>query len=421
VVRQASGTKFGRGPFSLSGAMPTRDEEKHGLNPDEISDDICLAFIDGSLDYTCSACPKDCCRGMGFGGWEQGPISTLIDNHPELLPWIQSREKGFTVLGNPQSGCFFLDNNGLCRIESTSGRSAKPEVCIMFPFNQLGRVGSHLIVRPYFRCYHLEPVVPPRPGSVAGAHSAILKDLQATGMAKQRLPEIAIPASEDADVVLAREREWLAICSDALGRRRLADAAAGFSKDAAGLSDSVLSAGKLLGLTTPQKSQPRDRFDDLLLILSPIMRVDLLMLGAEGLLRATTLAQMLVRQGFTGSAAPATLADLAYFLDMVRPILLVLGRGEEPFEPLVNWQAEGTCPTLDSPEQKMAFGAMVILTGKGYGTLRALEESLSTVTGPLERMLFIRRLATLLGRMPPAAKVEAECNQKLSQFRNSRD
>jgi hypothetical protein len=419
VVRQASGTKFGRGPFSLSGAMPTRDEEKHGLNPDEISDDTCLAFIDGSLDYSCSTCPTNCCKGIGFGGIEQGPISTLIDNHPELLPWIQSREKGFIMLGTPQSGCFFLDNDGLCRIELTSGRSAKPTLCIMFPFNQLGRIGNHLIVRPYFRCYHLEPVVPPRPGSVAGTHSAILRDLQATGMAKQGLPEIAIPAGEDADAILAREREWLAICSDALGRRRLVDAAAGFSKDAAGLSDFVLRAVKLLGLTMAEERHPRDRFDDLLLILSPIMRMDLLMLGAEGLLRATTLAQMLVRQSFVGSAAPATLADLAYFLDMVRPILAVLGRGEEPFQPLVNWQPDGACPTLDSPEQKMAFGAMVILTGKGYGTLRALEEALSTVTRPVERVLFIRCLSVLLSRTRSAAKTKAERNQKLSQFRDS--
>jgi hypothetical protein len=358
---------------------------------------------------------------MGFGGRERGRFGTLIDSHPELLPWVQYREKGFAGAGNPQSGCLFLDDDGLCKIQLASGRSAKPEVCIMFPFNKLDRIGNHLIVRPYFQCKRFKPVVPPRPGSVAGTHSAILKDLRATGMAKQRLPEIRVPAGEDADMIVAREREWLATCSTALGHRRLADAVTGFSKDAAGLLDFALRSAKLLCLAVSQESHPRDRFDDLLLILSPIMRVDLLMLSGEGLLGATLLAEALVRQSFVASAAPPTPADLASFLDMMRPMLLVLGRGEEPFEPLVNRQRDRARHPLDSPDQKMAFGTMVILTGKGYGTLRALEESLSAVTKPLERVLFIRRLATLLDGMPSAAKAKAEGNQKPSQSGNSQD
>jgi len=165
----------------------------NGLNGDERLNDPYMAFIDGSLNYRCSACPDNCCRGIGFGGMEQGAIGALIDNHPELLPWIQFREHDFTMLGTPRSGCFFLENNGLCRIELASGRSAKPGLCIMFPFNRLERIGDHLVVRPFFRCSQLEAVVPRRPGSVAGSHSAILRDLHATGMAKRRLPQIPHP------------------------------------------------------------------------------------------------------------------------------------------------------------------------------------------------------------------------------------
>ena len=415
MLRQARAAKFRLRSFSLSGAMPTRDEQRHGLNPDEISDDTRLAFIDGSLDYDCSACPENCCRGMGFGGREPGAFGTLIDAHPELLPWIQYREQGLAVLGTPESGCLFLDNNGLCRIESTSGRTAKPEICIMFPFNRLGRIGSHLIVRPYFRCRQLKPVLPPRPGSVAGTHSAVLRDLEATGMAKQRLRQIALPVGEDADLILARERAWLTACGDAVGRERLADAVAGFSEDAAGLSDFALRAVKLLGLTMARESRPRDRLDDLLLVLSPIMRVDFLMLGAEGLLRATLLAEMLVRQSFAGVAAPPTLPDLVSFIENVRPILIVLAYGEEPFQPLVNRQPGEIRLPLDGPDQKMASGAMVILTGKGYGTLRALEESLSAVSRPLERVLFIRRLSALLTGRTSAAKIEEFANRRTAE------
>lgn|GEM_PF-802287 len=400
-------------------AMATRYKKGNPLDSDEILGDAHVAFIDGSLDYECSACPENCCKGMGFGGREQEGFGTLINTHPELLLWVQDREQGLAMLGTPESGCFFLDNNGLCRIESTSGRAAKPEMCIMFPFNRLGRIGSHLIVRPYFRCHRLTPVVPARPGSVAGTHCAVLGDLQATGMATRRLPQIAIPAGEDADLILARERDWLAVCSNALGCMRVADAVAGFSQDAAGLSDFALRASRLLGLTMARESCPRDRFDDLLLILSPIMRVDFLMLDARGLLRATLLADMLIRQGFAGSAAPPTLADLASFIENVRPILTVLAYGEEPFQPLVSRQPGDIRLPLDGPDQKVASGAMVILTGKGYGTLRALEESLSTVTRPLERVLFVRRLSALLTRKPSAAETKAERNQKLNHVRNS--
>ncbi len=96
-----------------------------------------MAFIDGSLDYDCAACPNYCCQGFGFGGKDDGPFGSLIDNNPELLPWIQSRDKGFIGIGTPTSGCFFLESSGLCRIELTHGRSAKPDICLLFPFNNL--------------------------------------------------------------------------------------------------------------------------------------------------------------------------------------------------------------------------------------------------------------------------------------------
>lgn len=376
------------------------------------SDAPYTAFLDGSLDYDCSGCPDNCCKGIGFGGMDDRSLGAFIDSHPELLPWIQSRREGFTLLGTPNSGCLFLREDGLCSIEAASGRDAKPGLCIMFPFNRLDRIGDHLVVRPYFRCRGLTPIFPPRPGSVAGTHSTILLDLQATGMARKGLPQLPLPEGDDPGAVLAREGEWLTACGNALGRTRIVDEVTSFSDDASNLSRFVSRAVALLGLEAPAEGQPRDDLDDMLIILSPVMRMDHLVLSSEGILRAILLAEDLVRKAFTGQAGLPTLADLASLINIMQPLLTVLARADRPFEPLVGWQSDGRRPPLDTPDQKMAFGAMVVLTGKGYGTLASLEGSLSTVTRPLERVLFVRRLAGLLTTAPSTARVDNTGRQR---------
>lgn len=389
-----------------NGEMVTTPEGKNRQDGDRLSDDPFMAFLDGSLDYSCSSCPDNCCRGIGFGGMDGGRMGTLIDSHPELLPWIQYRDGGFTMLGTPQGGCLFLGDDGLCSIEAASGRDAKPGLCIMFPFNRLDRIGDRLIVRPYFRCRRFTAIVPPRPGAVAGTHSAILRDLQATGMVRKGLPQLPLPEGDDPGAVLAREGEWLTACGNALGRTRIVDTVTSFSDDASDLSRFVSRAVGLLGLEAPAEGRPRDELDDMLIILSPVMRMDHLVLSSEGMLRAILLAEALVPNAFTGEAGHPTLADLASLINIMQPLLTVLARADRPFEPLVGWQSDGRRPPLDTPDQKMAFGAMVVLTGKGRGTLPALEEALATVERPLERVLFVRRLAGLLRPAPSAARAD---------------
>lgn len=360
-----------------------------------------FAFIDGSLDYSCPGCPDNCCRGIGFGGMDPGRMGALIDNHPELLPWIQYRDEGFTSLGTPQGGCLLLRDDGVCSIEVTEGRDAKPGLCIMFPFNSLNWLGECLVVRPYFRCRRFTAIVPPRPGAVAGTHSAILCDLRATGMARKGLSRLRIPGDGNAVEILSRERQWLAACGDALGMTSIVEAVSICSDDVSRLRDFVQRTVKLLGLQTLPADRPRDSLDDLLIILSPTLRLDYLVLPPEGIRRALLLADALVRNAFARSATQPMVGDVAAFLDTARPVLSVLARADSSFEPLVGWQPDGKRPVLDTPDQKMAFGSMVVLTGKGYGTLAALEKALSPVTRPLERVLFVRRLANLL--RPPDA------------------
>jgi hypothetical protein len=392
--------------------MVTTSEEKNRKDGDRLPHDPFMAFLDGSLDYSCPGCAENCCRGIGFGGMNGGRMGAIIDSHPELLPWIQYRDEGFTMLGTPQGGCLFLRDDGLCSIESASGRDAKPGLCIMFPFNGLNWLGDCLVVRPYFRCRRFTAIVPPRPGAVAGTHSAILKDLEATSMARKGLPQLPLPEGDDPGDILAREGEWLTACGNALGRTRIVDAVTSFSEDDSNLSRFVSRASGLLGLVVPAEGRPRDGLDDLLMILSPTIRLDYLVLTPEGILRALLLAEALVRNAFARAATQPTVGDVAMFISTAQPLLSVLARADRPFEPLVGWQADGRRPALDTPDQKMAFGAMVVLTGKGYGTLASLEESLSTVTRPLERVLFVRRLAGLLRTAPSTARVDNTGRQR---------
>src|SRR6185295_17268930 len=42
--------------------------------------------------------------------------------------------------------CWFLADDGLCRIEVEDGRAAKPASCRLFPFNRVFRLGAYTIV-----------------------------------------------------------------------------------------------------------------------------------------------------------------------------------------------------------------------------------------------------------------------------------
>ncbi len=354
-----------------------------------------MAFIDGSLDYDCASCPDNCCKGFGFGGMDDGPISDLIDNNPELLPWIQMRNKGYITCGTPISGCYFLESSGLCRIELTYGRSAKPGVCLLFPFNKLNLLDDHLVVRPHFLCSQFKPVVPPRSGFVHGSHRMVEEDIIITGMANGEVSKLSSNMDEEANAVLAAEKEFRYASEKALGTCTVTGTLKSLSQDAEDLSAFISRALKLLGINRPASSEPRGPFEDLIHVMLPVKRFDYLMLTEEGRLRAMLLASELARTSFNTAMMP-TLNNLSSYFDTVSPLLTVLGLGEEPFKPLMNWwQDEGRRPPLDSTDQKIAFGTMILLSGKGYGTLQALEEALSTVSRPLERVLFIRRLATL--------------------------
>src|SRR6185503_20280068 len=47
---------------------------------------------------------------------------------------------------NPRDRCWFLADDGLCRVEVEDGRAAKPASCRLFPFNRVFKIGTTLVV-----------------------------------------------------------------------------------------------------------------------------------------------------------------------------------------------------------------------------------------------------------------------------------
>jgi hypothetical protein len=69
----------------------------------------------------------------------------LVAKRPELAAFVRRRGDAITAF-NPRDRCWFLADDGLCRIEVEDGRAAKPASCRLFPFNRVFHVAGVLVV-----------------------------------------------------------------------------------------------------------------------------------------------------------------------------------------------------------------------------------------------------------------------------------
>lgn len=106
---------------------------------------VYFTWPDGVLGYDCRGC-GDCCKGLGIGLDESGgQVEQLVGLYPALTPFLRKRGAAWTAF-NPRGRCFFLDDQGLCRVEMDHGRAQKPASCRLFPFNRVFRLGAYTIV-----------------------------------------------------------------------------------------------------------------------------------------------------------------------------------------------------------------------------------------------------------------------------------
>ena len=104
-----------------------------------------FTWPDRRFRYECRGC-ANCCKGHGIGlDVAAGQLVQLINKRPEIAAFARGRGDAITIF-NPRDRCWFLEDDGLCRIEVEDGRAAKPASCRLFPFNRVFRAGEHLIV-----------------------------------------------------------------------------------------------------------------------------------------------------------------------------------------------------------------------------------------------------------------------------------
>jgi Fe-S-cluster containining protein len=104
-----------------------------------------FTWPDRRFAYTCAGCGA-CCKGHGIGiDVAAGQLVQLVARRPELTAFVRRRGETITAF-NPRDRCWFLEDDGLCRVEVEDGRSAKPASCRLFPFNRVFTIGAHTIV-----------------------------------------------------------------------------------------------------------------------------------------------------------------------------------------------------------------------------------------------------------------------------------
>jgi len=108
-------------------------------------DDLYFTWPDRRLRYDCRSCGA-CCKGHGIGlDVTGGQLVQLLARRPALAGFLRRRGEAITAF-NPRDRCWFLADDGLCRIEVEDGRAAKPASCRLFPFNRVFRIGPYTIV-----------------------------------------------------------------------------------------------------------------------------------------------------------------------------------------------------------------------------------------------------------------------------------
>ena len=70
---------------------------------------------------------------------------SCVAKRPELAAFVRRRGDAITAF-NPRDRCWFLADDGLCRVEVEDGRAAKPASCRLFPFNRVFHIGTTMVV-----------------------------------------------------------------------------------------------------------------------------------------------------------------------------------------------------------------------------------------------------------------------------------
>lgn len=133
-------------------------------------DTIYFTWPDRRFRYDCGSCGA-CCKGHGIGiDVAGGQLVQLLARRPQLAAFLRRRGDAITAF-NPRDRCWFLADDGLCRVEVEDGRAAKPASCRLFPFNRVFRIGGYTVVD------YNSVICPLRVGDDGVAHAEIAAEI----------------------------------------------------------------------------------------------------------------------------------------------------------------------------------------------------------------------------------------------------
>jgi Fe-S-cluster containining protein len=155
--------------------------------------DTYFTWPDRKLRYECRNCGA-CCKGHGIGlDVAAGQLVKLVAKRPELAAFVRRRGDAVTAF-NPRDRCWFLADDGLCRVEVEDGRAAKPASCRLFPFNRVFHIGTTMVVD------YNSVICPLQLGEAGVTHAEILDEIMT--IQDPAITGTSLPADGD----LERER-----------------------------------------------------------------------------------------------------------------------------------------------------------------------------------------------------------------------
>jgi hypothetical protein len=357
---------------------------------DDAAPDLFFAFPDGALDYVCAECNALCCRGQGFGGSLRREAGALIRLYPALATAAYSRHGEVLSFRSAPPACYFLDGDNLCRIEKQHGRSLKPGVCTLFPFNVFTRIGATIAVSPHFLC-PLRLASPPRPGSVEGTHARLEAAVRESSLLDpgyvETLPKAVSHPSQNAPALVKRERAFRDRCQAALGRGRFIETLTG--DHAAPLREFLGRALPVVGLE-PRSSQARDIIDDIFHAIAPPLRLGFTDLEPERVRRILALSEAIARAMLGLSPAPPTPQSVHALVAPLAPALRVLALDTAPLELT---EKDLQLPPL-GPE--VTFAAFLAMREARKETLPALAKAFATDVAPADRWVLLNHFGSRL-------------------------
>jgi hypothetical protein len=329
-------------------------------------------------------------------------MNFLFAQYPQLSGAVVDHQKDLVTCATPAGRCFFLRGDNLCQIEVDHGRAKKPGVCLLFPFNDVYRIGETVAVAPHFIC-PLRLRLPAAPDEVAGSHAKIGEAIRETAMLDPGYVQLFIndaklPPDVTAQEALAREVAFRDLCSSSLGHRRFTETVEESSVDSAGLRSFCARVAIVMKWRPPTHSA-RDPMDDTLLVLASSLRMELLDHSSEALLRFLAVAELLVRNAFSIGIAQATLQGVHSLIEEFRPSIRLLAWGDQlPALKKVRLKS----PNFGDP--RLIAAAEVFLNNLTTdGVLPALEKALQPLTAA-ERSAVLRQLSSVIDRATPKAK-----------------